>query len=782
LTQASRAATFHATSIQSDLIYLREKVASYGNAIINRRKKKRPEQRRAVLLQAFPKISEKQWILIHAKYDYPGWRETRHLREGLLLPYISLEVLMKDPFKFFALLHARTEFGPEEWVAFDKNQTNLGWYEGRFQVDYANCAVVLYGPRYGGVVSWDMNKAHRWDICAFPRAKLILEAQSTVMGFLRKAVENILEGANPSGEGASTKWTELAQSGFRRYTGVETWSLFSNQAYAKPTFEFDRLLDIAKSRLAEANDHLWLLQTDAAYFQYHIKQSSQGYMFKGSQFGNAKNDQHRFLASRMWSYPILATQKWTWIVQEMEHTMSIYDKYRDSIALGYPLPPEFDFAMACLELRLVNMIQISRSVLREALPQFIAFQHHFTFDHTVSGQIRVSSGTGLVGNHDHDCKQFFTKDPLFWCLHTLLDHNFETDDLANPGMLFGFLENWMEQETTSSKDKLRLEQRLFDDLSSLAANHEILAAVRQFRPICTYTDAMTAKQRCSDHMAWRTMHTVGEDLSYRQTPQEKVIEAFKLFDATPFPRGNRNAEWLQRADNVRKLSENFWKSARAEQWKHLATSSFARCTKADKEWLQSLLSFDSTPEHQAFLQSEREAILSPKTSSKPVDLQLGPIPEWPATVSSRNSSTVFPARPKDKIKTRPDGVNRMTLFPDEPKCCIVEEPPSTPTLLVKSETIRVLSRMFPCTYEEHLAKAIDWRSFVTAICDAGFSVSSPGGSAYTFVKVGEGRIVFHKPHDNKIDPIDFQGWGKRMNRRFGWERDMFVDVKTAGAS
>jgi len=84
--QANQFAKSCPTSIQGDLTYLRQKVASHGNAIVNRWKKKRPEERRAILLQAFPKIHEKLWILIHAKYGIHGWQELRQLRECLLVP------------------------------------------------------------------------------------------------------------------------------------------------------------------------------------------------------------------------------------------------------------------------------------------------------------------------------------------------------------------------------------------------------------------------------------------------------------------------------------------------------------------------------------------------------------------------------------------------------------------------------------------------------------------------------------------------------------------------
>ncbi|KAF2684520.1 hypothetical protein K458DRAFT_418090 [Lentithecium fluviatile CBS 122367] len=41
----------------------------------------------------------------------------------------------------------------------------------------------------------------------------------------------------------------------------------------------------------------------------------------------------------------------------------------------------------------------------------------------------------------------------------------------------------------------------------------------------------------------------------------------------------------------------------------------------------------------------------------------------------------------------------------------------------------------------------------------------------------DGRIVFHKPHPvAKIDPAMFQAMGRRMNRWFGWCRQMFIGI------
>ena len=54
----------------------------------------------------------------------------------------------------------------------------------------------MYGPQYGQLSPWVADLAHRSDIIGFPRARLILEAQACLMQFLRRVVEQILQGIN----------------------------------------------------------------------------------------------------------------------------------------------------------------------------------------------------------------------------------------------------------------------------------------------------------------------------------------------------------------------------------------------------------------------------------------------------------------------------------------------------------------------------------------------------------------------------------------------------------
>lgn len=134
-----------------------------------------------------------------------------------------------------------------------------------------------------------------------------------IMTFLRHALNDILDGVNT--EGSYDKWTLLVDGGFRKSIGTETWWQYNNPAFSSPVFDVDRLLLIAKARLEKAEDTMWLLQTDPAYFQSCIRQASQELIFKE---GHTEQGIVA-VASEAWRGLFSELMTWKWIVVEIEH-------------------------------------------------------------------------------------------------------------------------------------------------------------------------------------------------------------------------------------------------------------------------------------------------------------------------------------------------------------------------------------------------------------------------------------------------------------------------------
>jgi hypothetical protein len=727
---------------------------------------------------------------VKACYSECSSDKRSEVRECFLLPWLNLDTLQKDPFKLFALLYGRTEFNPEDWVIFDREQTKIGWWSGRLEVDYAKCCVVLHGPNYGEICTWDTDKIKRGDIFGFPRARLILEAQSTLMGFLRKTVEILLQGVTGSTPTSSSKWLEMAASDFRRCAGDEPWSRLTDQPYFRPLFDWSRVLDIARSQLAEANDWLWLLQTDAAYFQNYMTQICCGDVLFGVDPKKHDGKPCENLARQLWDRLTFQSFSWQEIVSELEYAKSTFDYYSSEIKLGGRLPPVFDFAMGCLERCLLGETETRINILQNILPRLPDFRKKFvgvpvpnTSHISLALVVHPSDNNDLFSN---ECRDLFREDPFFWCLHNLY-HDFERDPLADPAILFGLLNGRLAAgDSVGKKDKARVSQALLNELSSLAAIHEILAAVRQFRPGFESVSTEEALEKCGERYAWRVYCSNG---NARYPPRPfflKMAKSLHTFTSMPFPKGPRDDEWLQRADAVRENSRAFWEVVREMHSWLMKTAPYQKLTEADRKERLALLSFDSIPTYLETLKIERARILSQKKPVKPSEPSLSSsFNDSPSMQALNTSSDLLPTRPKEKLKTRRTS---STIDPTVPavepataeRISTVREAPLQKKIHVKSETVRVLSRMFPATCEEHVAKPLDWRSFSVAMEDAGFLASQSGGSAVTFSKEGEGRIVFHKPHPiAKIDQIDLQWWGKRMNKWFGWERETFVDAKSS---
>lgn len=97
------------------------------------------------------------------------------------------------------------------------------------------------------------------------------------------------------------------------------------------------------------------------------------------------------------------------------------------------------------------------------------------------------------------------------------------------------------------------------------------------------------------------------------TPHDLAVESARLlqrFENATFPKGCKDATWLDKADSVRQLSKDFWSHARLLLQGQMEKMSIF--TKDDIQDFLARLSYDSAPEHLAALQAERDGSLASK--------------------------------------------------------------------------------------------------------------------------------------------------------------------------
>lgn len=108
----------------------------------------------------------------------------------------------------------------------------------------------------------------------------------------------------------------------------------------------------------------------------------------------------------------------------------------------------------------------------------------------------------------------------------------------------------------------------------------------------------------------------------------------------------------------------------------------------------------------------------------------------------------------------------------------IPSPDSPEIILVSATSKETLSRLF--TSDPKNKKLLHFDAIVKALDDAGLTAKRAGkcmGSAVTFKhRGGKGSISFHCPHpEPKIEFHKQRTWGTRLQNKFGWELETFVE-------
>jgi hypothetical protein len=748
------------TQIRENQQYLRDAISKHGNTILGRWKKKSRARRTECLVRALPTIEERRWAIFNYHYQVPASKNVDDIRKTYLLPYLSLEDLQTDPMRLLSLLHHRAWCDLDEWILFDIRQTKTGWERGRLLMKYCPQSVVMYGPEYGKLADWDEDRAHRWDTVGYPRAQLAIEAQHILYSLLRDVVVDLIKGVEI--ESMSAKWDELKASSFRRSDEEESWSLFSNQAYCEaPTLDVDRLTAMALSRFAEAQDRLWLLQTDPAHVQAAITYHQNSVIGKTVQNQGGKKSLYSYIAHCLTYSTIQRVHDWHYVVEECRHLDEVKQRFQDNIHPGEPLPRKYSEAVSCLELLLRSLMLVRAKGLVVLIPKLRGFEQ--SFDPPL---LDATGGSLAIPLVNRDTKEEYERDPLLWCLCQMTMNDDNARMATDAAMIFGFFEDLVAKAAKESARDDRIEASLLDELSELGAVSELWAAVRYQRPVMRRIEKDDALEIAPPRACWRQWAGENRYGPIESVDNDRESAAIRKLDSKRMPSGKKTKAWLDDATEARRALKEFWNYARSSQRAYLEA---IHTSHEDIKMLLSLISFDLAPEYIAALQEEREAILKPRqpvseTKQDPYTLQSF----WGPSASDTETLQPVPQK-KDKQKTR--GVPAAAS-----ETPAAEPPPAAepcPTLAVQESHLMIFRGMYPAPGDRPGGGDIDWKKFVAAMADAGFTATQSSGSAVVFSN-GEGRIVFHKPHPvAKINPVMLAVFGRRMTRQYHWQRQTF---------
>ncbi|KAI0473405.1 hypothetical protein GGR56DRAFT_530188 [Xylariaceae sp. FL0804] len=756
--EAEKVISGYKTKITEDWAFLVEQCKARGDRIITRWKKRIQPKRAAALLQAEPDICEEQYGVPRFNYTDCPWQTARtpKIRKMFLLPWLNVAMLSQNPTMLFALLHSRTHFSPQEWAAYDSKQITIGWVYGLFDVEYNISSVIMYGAQYGQLTPWDADQMHQADTLGFPRARLVFEAQSTLLQLLRRLVETLL-GEDPPV--SSAKWNGMIAKGFRKVDDKATWSHFVYQPFSSPPrLDLNELLSQAKLRVDALGDHLWLLQTEPAYLHQFIRTTKQ------LSIAQVVSNTHLYsLVAGEIMGDYIHHKFWFELYDELQLAAELSRRFRDSIHPGSSLPKKYNDVIGSLELLLVNAIHRCSKHLHVIVACRPGFSRYYKIQRTGRGVIMEGNNRARDG--------FFKADPLYWCLQQLQGPA-DDERRFDYAMLFDFLDEHLAK--SSKEERSRLDSVLYEKLSDYAVIIDMLTTIRLSRPQNRNRTADFAIVT-DDRRAWRAVkNSSNMPTGIVDNGEIAVLRALRVFHQTPLPSGGKNENWLARFNAAHESSQAFWREMYGETVTLFKKTSFSP---GDVRISLEPLEMWKSPEYLQLIKSRNQDVLSKLKKPKPstdFDVFL-PLPH---SIGERPSFT--PAEVKEKIKTRNLAVSPS---PAQPRNDEDGKPDGTsastlkPAVRVSRKSLTVFRSMFPRTADER-GRTTDWEAFVGAMIEAGFAVRNGGGSMVNFESDGDGgggRIVFHRPHPvAKIDPVMFQAMGRRLNRWFGWSEATFA--------
>lgn len=727
---------------------LKKRLLMHGDIFMSRWKKRSRDKRAELLSNANAHLPDRRcqdlFALTQSNKGAYDWKLSRtpRMRFRLLLPYLAMESLKENPGLLFALMHYRTEYSLDDWATFDLHQCHNAWESGLFDVNFSSGCIVAHGPRYGTLVPFDEKLIHRGDIIGFPRAQLLLEAQSELIGFLVRVVDATLEGANLDSPSCS-KWSAACKEGFRASGEIVQWSNYSNAPFsAPPHLDIETCITTAQLRFNAVADHLHLLQTDPAYARRYIRLVQQGQAYRSL----GKDSYH--LVDAHISADVMNLYWWLCIKEEAEHVKQVRARFEDQIHRGFPLPPKYDNALAAFELVLVNLMNIRCMLVRNEAQQRPGFEKYWE-------STRESEDILTMRQRHPGIPDKFFSDPLYWCMMNLTV-TADQEGAFEHAHVFAFLDDHL--ASASGEERARLDQIVLDGLSDIAANHQMLLAVRLSRPQNKAGDRFVML-KTEDRRAWKEeLYNNGVLAS---SPTRGML--LKRFYETPAPHGRRDQAWLDQFDLVNYNLGDYWKALRPAAEYHMRDDDLVKLLQADLD-----------PAHQTEIASYRQAVLNEITARQI-------LPEQPLEIKQLHlsDSPAAPVTKKKKKKTRPAQVPAEIKPPPSGAEPIVptrrNSSSSTSSIATTKRAVGIFTKMFSKNTDV-AGQGCDWDQFVLSMQDVGFTACSSTGSAVQFDLGDKGKIVFHKPHPvPKVDSILLKAMGKRLQKWFGFGKDSFVE-------
>ncbi|KAL8836359.1 MAG: hypothetical protein Q9170_002932 [Blastenia crenularia] len=774
---------------------------AYAGLLQTRWIKKSNTKRRTYLKYLRPAMYESQntHLDIHMTKTCDAM-STRQYHDAFLLPYLTIETLSVDSSRLLRLLHHRVAHTPEAWVSFDNRQILAGWLAGIFEEKFNAGSIVMFGKAYGKWTKFDRSAVHNGDSYGTPRALLILEAQATLARFLRDFTTAMLADIDElTIEETSHRLATMSiHQNAPPQLEQPSWAQFSMSYYnepftAPPVFNLrtiSQLIEIVSEKQAETQDHLWLLQTDPAYFQMFAQYWNQYNLGTIAGSKMTKDAKLNALETRVMHYSVTQAQSWNHLLEELQIVRKEYLVHHKNIRCGHPLPASYDQALSSLQLLVINYLIGKSTHVYELAFVSPAWRSMYVVDPQIGdGRTAVRRKDGGVFNP----RETYKSDHIRFCLMHLGEKP-ESKGSTDIAVLLKSLDLYL--ANCSRTEAAKIDAITYSHLTDMAAMYRVLATLRMHRPAHSleYTQIEFIK-KTRDSQAWRLLSHNQEWQKIVQDPRQfRFGSALENLNKYRMPTGKKTQQWLESADHARAALSELWCMARnnfRQLYQKLGINA------KDTEDVVRMLSYHDSPDHVAAIGQEREVILAniaksaqPRVTSEQQFQSFIPHVSTAEDLSVKGAGAAKASKLKPKMRAKDNVAVSETLNELKPGGTSSQNPSSPVHILPlpkKAKSLDTLRLLFP-TATSDFHGTIHWADFITAMAELSFQGEHRGGSEWTFrspstsdaIDSGEGpvlgkrSIVIHQPHpENRLGSLSLQWIGKRLARRFGWERGSF---------
>jgi hypothetical protein len=515
-------------------------------------------------------------------------------RLNFLVPYLPTPTLAGQSFTLLALLHPRVNSRPEDWARFDNDEFASTWACDDIDVTCNPYCVVLFGPDYGRLRYRDAEKAHRADMIGFPRGQLLIEAQATLMGLLKRIMEKAIERMGPGLPEGTTTLGELVRATRTSSHTSTAWASYLHQATSDPpNLDLPAIVSEVRARLSDIGDHLSLMQTEPVYLRRHLRVMGQ----------TSAADTNR---STDWGTEILVCEVkaildryWFWqgVLAELEHAYVIYGQFQGGISPGLLLPKKFDMTLGALEALLLQDIDLRSRQLYALIMERSAFSNMYEHVHeeeTKSTIKKFRKGPGMPTEAGA-----YKTHRLWRCRQNLLGEYDVAARLSIP-MLLSMLDDYL--NSASAQERRKMDEVLYERFSDYETTMKITQSLRFHRPSYTKRQVSDCLQT-EDRRGWRRQRL--EERFPDDSPT--VFSRLRAFQRTSPPAGGKNMNWLKAFDADHAVLRGFWTSLHSvySQW-------HKRCqlSTEDTKTAMVALEFWTNEDYKQRLNVKREAVLS----------------------------------------------------------------------------------------------------------------------------------------------------------------------------